>query len=237
MMSNATPDLSAPEPSTSQGGTKLSLRLSNLRVFSIQTFQDPHNLTHIDLRNNRLAQLPDQLCDLEKLVELRLDYNFLVSLPHRIHKLASLEYLSASQNSLKAIPSNIIYLSNSLKHLILNDNKIAAVQVKLGNLRRLETLLLHQNMIVDIPSSLYRLKGLRDFSLDWFAYLNAEYVGIHTKHLKTNLDRAKSTREEQQESVHHARVITKFLDMCKLVQIQEMKRQMEQRMQVMHNNP
>lgn len=84
-------------------------------------------MTHIDLRNNRLVQLPDQLCDLENLVELRLDYNFLPSLPHRIHKLVNLEHLSASQNSLKAIPSNIIFLSQKLKHLVLNDNKIASV--------------------------------------------------------------------------------------------------------------
>lgn len=92
----------------------------------------------------------------------------------------------------------------------------------------METLLLHQNMIVDVPSSLYRLKNLKELSLDWFAYLNAEYVGIHTKHLKIRVDKAKgATKEEEQESVHHARVVTKFLDLCKLVQIQQMKKEVE----------
>lgn len=157
MMSGTTADLNAGAPQAVATGKKLSLRLSNLRSFALATFQDPQNLTHIDLRNNRLAQLPDQLCDLVKLVELKLDYNFLLSLPHSINKLENLELLSASQNSLKAIPSNIFQLGRKLHTLVLNDNKIATLPVKIGSLVNLETLLLHQNMIVDVPSSLYRL--------------------------------------------------------------------------------
>lgn len=90
---------------------------------------------------------------------------------------------------------------------------------------------------MEIPSSLYRLSNLRELSLDWFSYLNAEYVSIHTKHLKAHPDPAKSTREEQSEAAHHQRVISKFLDMCKFVQICEIKKQLEKRTQVMHNNP
>lgn len=194
MMSGAAAETA--EPLTAVAGKRLSLRLSNLRVFTIAAYQDPQNLTHIDLRNNRLASLPDQLCDLRQLAELRLDYNFLASLPHRIHRLTNLTYLSASQNSLKAVPATIVHLSRSLRHLHLNDNKIVALQAKLGNLRSLETLLLHQNMIVDVPSTLYRLRSLSEFSLDWFGYLNAEFVGIHTKHLKARVDREKCSREE-----------------------------------------
>lgn len=54
----------------------------------------------------------------------------------------------------------------------------------MGNLTNLEILLLHNNLIVDAPSSMYRLKRLHQLSLDWFAYLNNEKITIQTKVLK-----------------------------------------------------
>ena len=132
-----------PQPSSGNGGKKLSLRLSNLRSFNMSVIEDSSHLTHIDLRNNRLSTLPDQLCDLPSLKELRLDYNFLSALPARLNLLQKLEYLSASQNSLKSIPGNLFELRDNLKHLVLNDNKIGVVPGRLGNLHNLETLLLH----------------------------------------------------------------------------------------------
>lgn len=68
-------------------GNKLSLRLQNLKVLSASTFIDQHNLTHLDLRNNRLKRLPDQICDLILLREMKLDYNFLGVLPYGLYRL------------------------------------------------------------------------------------------------------------------------------------------------------
>lgn len=48
----------------------------------------------------------------------------------------------------------------------------------MGNLTSLEILLLHNNLIVDAPSSMYRLKQLHQLSLDWFAYLNNDKISI-----------------------------------------------------------
>ena len=92
-------------------------------------------------------------------------------------------------------------------------------------------------MIVDVPSSLYRLKELTQLSLDWFSYLNSEYVGVHTKHMKAKIDSEKCSLEERRESENQGRVIHKFLEMCKLVQVVELKSGLEERMQVMHKNP
>jgi hypothetical protein len=39
------------------------------------------------------------------------------------------------------------------------------------------------------------------------------------------------------ENENHQKVIVKFLNMCKLTQIKEMKHKLEERMQVMHKNP
>lgn len=68
---------------------------------------------------------------------MKLDYNFLQSLPHGLNKLVSLQILSASQNNLKSIPSNLYLLTDSLRHLILHDNKLCEVQAKIGNLLNL----------------------------------------------------------------------------------------------------
>lgn len=40
-------------------GNKLSLRLQNLKILLPSHFESKSNLTHIDLRNNRLEKLPD----------------------------------------------------------------------------------------------------------------------------------------------------------------------------------
>jgi Leucine-rich repeat (LRR) protein len=75
---------------------KLSLRLSNIKVLSPRRLKQPTNLTHVDLRNNRIHELPDEICDLSQLEELKLDYNFLGSLPREVNKLKRLSHLSVS---------------------------------------------------------------------------------------------------------------------------------------------
>ena len=52
-------------------GNKLSLRLANLKVLQLSHLADFQKLTHIDIRNNRLAQLPDQVCDVTDLQEMK----------------------------------------------------------------------------------------------------------------------------------------------------------------------
>lgn len=175
------------------------------------------------------------MCDLRKLIDLKLDYNFLNALPNDLHKLQRLEYLSVSQNNLKSL--NPLNPSSNLQHVILNDNKITQVPAKFGNLTKLLTLLLHNNHIVDIPSSFYRLKHLSQFSLDWFAFLHNENIQINTKHLKAHLGGEEAKKEDVLEAQRHRIVIDEFIQMCSLVHIQEMKKTLEERQQLMHKNP
>lgn len=79
------------------------MRLTNIKVLSPSKLIN-QNLVSIDLRNNRLSEIPDQITLQGNLRELKLDYNFLSQLPENLHKLRSLTYLSMSQNNFKVIP-------------------------------------------------------------------------------------------------------------------------------------
>lgn len=154
-------------------GNKLSLRLQNLKVLSASHFEQKQNLTHLDLRNNRLRRIPDAICDLILMREIRLDYNFLAHLPFGFDRLKHLQFLSASQNLLKVLPQTIFSKDSQLEFLLLNDNKLTKLSNKVGRLSKLKCLLLHNNSIYDLPASLGHLH-LQEFSLDWFIYLFVE---------------------------------------------------------------
>ena len=70
--------------------TKMNLRLHNLKTLEQSLFYNKSKLTHLDVRNNRLTKLPDHICDLVYLVELRVDYNFIKVLPVGLNHLSHL---------------------------------------------------------------------------------------------------------------------------------------------------
>jgi Leucine-rich repeat (LRR) protein len=69
--------------------------------------------------------LPEEICDLILLKEIRVDYNFLNNFPSGLHRLSNLVFFSASHNLLKQIPSSLMILNSKLEFLHLNDNKIS----------------------------------------------------------------------------------------------------------------
>lgn len=103
-------------------GNKLSLRFQNLKCLDVDNLRLKSNLTHIDLRNNKLGRLPDEVCDLILLRELRIDYNFVRKLPFGLFRLKHLQFLSASHNCLKHIPIQILHNESQIQYLHLNDN-------------------------------------------------------------------------------------------------------------------
>lgn len=213
--------------------SRLSLRLSNLKAISPDYFAPASGialgiqpkLLAVDLRNNRLTSLPEQICTQVLLRECKLDYNFLYTLPHGLHKLTRLEHLSASQNNLKFLPQTLFQLRHCLQHLIVNDNKITSVSARIGNLQELRSLYLHNNQIKAVPSTLYRLgRRLQQFSLDWFVYLNEEYLPTCTKILK-----AKVLTEDKAQAgdARHAKILKRFLGLCSLAQVHDFCRYVE----------
>ena len=71
------------------------------------------------------------------------------------------------------LPQTIFSKQSQLEYLLLNDNKLTKVSSKVGRLRKLKCLLLHNNSIYELPASLGHL-SLQEFSLDWFIYLFVE---------------------------------------------------------------
>ena len=90
-------------------------------------FEQNCYLRCIDLRNNRIAKLPENICDLPQLWKLRLDYNYLIELPSNIGKLQRLEMLTVSQNKLHTLPIGIFTLQEKLQVLQLNVNEFEKI--------------------------------------------------------------------------------------------------------------
>lgn len=212
-------------------------------------------MTFLDLRNNRLQKLPDEICDLVLLRELLLDYNFVQHLPFPIHRLRGLQVLSASQNLLREVPLTLFQQHSPLEQLILNDNKISRVSEHLGNLTKLRTLLLQNNPIAELPSSIFRLECLTQLGIDWVMYLVQSnqkgklgelaqklWLTPSTKVLKGNVlkaDRLLSDSNLEKLRMHQAqqRVIEEILKLCKLLQVLRVQKQLEQLRQRNMLNP
>jgi len=105
------------------------MRLSNLSVLSGQVFTLPNykSLKLLDLRNNRLQDIPGEICTLSQLATLKVDYNYLVALPFSLGNLSELVCLSASQNRLIELPDSLFRHDSKLQTLLVNDNKITRV--------------------------------------------------------------------------------------------------------------
>lgn len=76
-----------------------------------------------------------------------------------------------------------------------------------------------------MPSSLYRLQELKQFSLDWFSYLNAEFLSVQTKILKT--DTGMDGQGEEDGPERHRDVLSTFMNLCKMHHIFEFKKVVE----------
>ena len=62
-------------------------------------------------------------------------------------------------------------LCNKLKALNLSENHLDTIGVEIGQLLNLKSLMIHTNHFHLIPGNLGNLKGLKEFGLDWFKYL------------------------------------------------------------------
>ncbi|XP_033364700.1 leucine-rich repeat-containing protein 40-like [Bombus vosnesenskii] len=180
-----------PDRYTMQSTKLLSLAGQNLTELPQEVLENAckADVGTVDLSRNKLSILPDKLCIIERIADLKLTSNQLTHIPEWIgEKYKYLQILDLSRNLLQSLPINLgllkylqelnisfnrykeipesVYAINSLEILIANDNLITDIDVpSFQKLQKLAILNLANNNIGFVPPELGTLKNLRNLSL------------------------------------------------------------------------
>lgn len=140
------------------------LQLTELRLAAAQLDALPASLsrltklTSLDVSNNAIRSLSPVFA-LSNLEKLQVGSNRLPNL-NGIAALVSLSRLEAAANALRALPADMTSLRN-LEALRVENNELAALPAGLlAATPKLTELVLHHNLITDLPEELSRLKQL-----------------------------------------------------------------------------
>ncbi|XP_003700527.2 leucine-rich repeat-containing protein 40 isoform X1 [Megachile rotundata] len=190
VISDANPSI-YPDKYTMQSTKLLSLAGLNLTELPQEVLENAckADVGTVDLSRNKLSELPDQMCVIAKVADLKLTSNELTHLPEWIgEKYKHLQALDLSRNFLESLPSTLsllkylrelnisfnrykkipesIYDIDSLEILIANDNSITDIDVpSLQKLQKLAILNLGNNNIGYVPPELGNLKNIRSLFL------------------------------------------------------------------------
>jgi len=126
-------------------------------------------LTVLDLNpglsgGQRLAQIPDEVFELEHLEELRLYGNQLTAVPAAIGRLRNLAVLDLGANLIATLPEAMLRLER-LRALRLWGNQVAALLEWLPGMENLATLDISANPLAVLPEWLGHLQNLRELRM------------------------------------------------------------------------
>lgn len=134
------------------------------RIKQIIGINGHQHLEVLDMRSNKLKELPKEMFPLPNLRVLNLTGNKIRELPLEFCSLASLKTLNFSRNPLTVLPQNFGQLNN-LVDVNFFGNQIESLPSSIGGLEQLRSLSLVNNSLKEIPKEIGYLKHLRNLSV------------------------------------------------------------------------
>jgi Leucine-rich repeat (LRR) protein len=115
-----------------------------------------HVLERLDVSHNRLVTLPKEVSQLTALQYLNVAHNGLTHVPEELAFLPHLELLDLEENQLETLP--VVWGSGcgQLIELNLKRNRLRALPSECHGWIRLRRLLLDENLIIELPQSLFQ---------------------------------------------------------------------------------
>ena len=135
---------------------QLLLFLNRFRSLESEIFQDLSSLNDLFLFTNQLITLPyDIFLNLRNIEVLRLDENHLTELYYTTFKgLRNLKILILSSNKLEHLDNHLFQDLEALTLIDLSGNKLKDIP-RVGNLRHLESLAIHENKLTRITGKAF----------------------------------------------------------------------------------
>jgi len=112
-----------------------------------------------------IKSLPDEICNLNKLICVMFINNKLEYIPDDIYKLKKLTVLSICNNKVKKLPKKLFDMSK-LTNLCLHANKLEILPSEIEKLKNLKILSISNNNISFLPKSIKNLKNLEELDIE-----------------------------------------------------------------------
>jgi len=138
---------------------KLDLSHDTWAVFPREITQFSKTLLILDMKNNRLAQVPECISSLTLLKSLDVSFNQIEFIDKGIGQCIRLRSLIVSRNRLESLPSQ---LSNCvmLEQIIADQNRLTTLPEALMNLIAISMIDVRDNQLISIPLGLCRVPTL-----------------------------------------------------------------------------
>lgn len=166
----------------------VGMRDCKLKTFPSEILDLERTVRTIDLTNNRIVDIPMEICKLINMQRLILGDNLIERLPTNLGKLQALKVLTLDGNRLTTLPSELGLLVRlekfsisgnmltslpetigSLRNLLLinvSNNKLSSLPESIGSCYSLEELEADGNSIDELPTSICNLVHLKSLSLN-----------------------------------------------------------------------
>jgi len=180
---------------------KIEIFARRLQIIDEDSFQNCKNLTHLDLKNNKIrqfhknafkenpelnqlllwfneiAELPeDPFTNLQKLVRLDFELNKITKLPENIfNPLTGLHVLYLERNLIEELPINAFSGMQNMSIFVIHNNKLKIVHAdSFGNLPMLKEVYMYNNQIDAIDERFINNTGITSFELRYNLYVNKD---------------------------------------------------------------